>query len=349
MQYTVTRANNPSAMQAFMHIPRMIYQDDKIPPATAGGANWMRFTPLANPTLQHVRFANFVALEGVQPVGRITASYDLLNPRPEEGFWGSFECIERPEVARLLLDAAAGWLKTQGKTVMIGPATLNTNQQVGLLIKGFEYEPQAEIPYNPPYYKDLLAESGLEELHDLECFEWRLPDELPPKLRDATTPPGLTVRSVNYRALNKEARLIMEVHNKSMSRIWGFIPMTIEEAGGFLHSLAASVPPDLFIIFEMGGEAAGMLLSIPIRQPGPGGSDGLIRLAIGGVVPEFQHRGIHWYVLKVFYERCKELGYTSGEASQVAESNDVVKRKVIKPLFGGKVIKLYRVYKRDLD
>ncbi|SFR13292.1 GNAT family N-acetyltransferase [Desulfoscipio geothermicus] len=348
MQYTVTRANNPAAMQAFMQMPRMVYRDGKIPPATAGGANWMRFMPLANPTLQHVRFANFVALEGVQPVGRITASYDLLNPRPEEGFWGSFECVERPEVARLLLDAAAGWLKKQGKTVMIGPATLNTNQQVGLLIEGFEYEPQEEIPYNPPYYKELLAESGLEKLHDLECFKWRLPDELPPKLRDATAPPGLTVRPVNYRAVNNEARIIMEINNRSMSGIWGFIPMTIEEASGFLQSLAARVPPDLFLIFEMGGEPAGMFLSIPIRRPGPDGNDGVIRLAIGGVVPEFQHRGIHWVVLREFYERCRKLGYTSGEASQVAESNDVVKRKVIKPLFGGKVIKLYRVYKRDI-
>ncbi|HBX24667.1 MAG TPA: hypothetical protein DEF34_13700 [Desulfotomaculum sp.] len=348
MPYTVTRVNNPAAMQAFMQMPRAVYREGTIPPATAGSANWMRFTPLANPTLQHVRFANFVALEGARPVGRITASYDLLNPRTGEGFWGCFECVDRPQVAKLLLDAAAGWLQEQGKTVMVGPATLNTNQQVGLLVEGFQYEPQEEIPYNPPYYKDLLTETGLEKLHDLECFEWHLPEKMPVKLRDAAAPSGMVIRPVNYQALNQEARIVMEVHNKSMSGIWGFIPMTIEEAGGFLFSLTANVPPELFLIIEMNGEPAGMLLSIPIKRPGTNKNDGLIRLAIGGIVPKFHHRGIHWFVLKVFYEHCRRLGYTMGEASQVAESNDVVKRKIIKPMFGGKVIKLYRVYTRDI-
>jgi len=349
MPYTVTRVNNPTAMQAFMQMPRAVYRDGRIPPATAGSANWMRFTPLANPTLQHVKFANFVALEGARPVGRITASYDLLNPRPAEGFWGCFECVDRPQVARLLLDAAAGWLKVQGKTVMIGPATLNTNQQVGLLVEGFDYEPQEEIPYNPPYYKDLLAETGLEKIHDLECFEWRLPKEMPVQLRDATAPSGLVIRPVNYQALNREARIVMEFHNQSMSEIWGFIPMTMEDAGGFLFSLTASVPPELFLIFEMYGKPAGMFLSIPIRRPGPSMNDGSIRLAIGGLIPEFRHQGIHWFALKLFYEHCRRLGYTMGEASQVAESNDVIKRKIIKPMFGGKVIKLYRVFKRDIS
>lgn len=348
MKYTITRVNNPAAMQAFIQVPRLVYGEGKIPPATAGNTNWMRFTPLSNPTLQHLRFANFVALDGEKPVGRITASYDLLNPRPEEGFWGCFECVDQYEVAGILLDAAAQWLREQGKTVMIGPATLNTNQQVGLLIEGFEHEPQEEIPYNPPYYQPLLEKAGLEKLHNLECFAWHLPDELPARLRNAQPVPGLRVRPVDYRAGLSEAKIIMDVHNKAMSGIWGFIPMTIEDAGGFLLSLAFKVPRELFLILEMDGTTAGILLSIPIKRPGAQGVDGVIRLAIGGLVPEFRHRGIHWYAMKEFYARCRERGYTRGEASQVAESNDVVKRKIIKPLFGGKVIKLYRVYKRDI-
>jgi len=347
MQYTVTKVNNPADMQAFMQVPRTVYPAGRIPPATAG-AGWMRFTPLLNPTLRHVRYANFMALEGARPVGRITASYDLLNPRPGEGFWGSFECVDRVRVAELLLDAAAGWLKEQGKTVMIGPATLNTNQQVGLLIEGFQYEPQEEIPYNPPYYKDLISETGQKKLHDLECFEWRLPEKLPGILQAAEAPPGLVIRPVDYRALSREARIIMEIYNQSMAKIWGFIPMTMEEAGGFLSGLADSVPAELFMVIEMAGEPAGMFLSIPIKKPGPDGNDGVLRLAVAGVVPKFQHRGIHWFGLKMFYEKCRRLGYTRGEASQVAESNSVVKRKIIMPMFGGKVIKLYRVYQRDI-
>lgn len=349
MKYTITRVNNPAAVQAFMQVPKLVYGAGRVPPASAGGVDWMRFAALANPTLKHLKFANFVALDGNQPVGRITASHDLLNPRREEGFWGCFECLDRPGVAGLLLDAAAGWLREQGKKVMIGPATLNTNQQVGLLVEGFQYAPQADIPYNPPYYRELLEDTGLEKIHDLECFAWQLPEELPTVLRDAKPVPGLRVRTVNFREIPKDARVVMEVHNRAMSDIWGFIPITMEDAAGFLFGLLGRVPPDLFMIFELDGQTAGMFLSIPVQPPGPAGTNGVIRLAIGGLMPEFRHRGIHWQALREFYRRCSKLGYTRGEASQVAESNDVVKRKIIRPLFGGQVIKLYRVYKRDIS
>ncbi len=346
MKYSIVRVNNPVTMHAFLRLPARVYGEGKVPPTASAAMNWMRYVPLANPSLRHIRFANFVALEEGRPVGRITASFDLLNPRPEEGFWGGFECLRRPDVARSLLDAAAGWLKEQGKSVMIGPATLNTNQQVGLLVKGFEYEPQAEIPYNPPYYQELLEEAGLEKLHDLECFEWKLPGNLPEKLRDAEPPPGLVVRTINYGAPAQEARIVAEIHNRAMSGIWGFIPITVEDAAAFISSLTDTVPRELFVIYEMEGKPAGLFLSIPIRPPGPGGEEGVIRLAIGGIVPEYRNRGIPRYALKKFYTCCKKMGYTKGEVSQVAESNDAVKRKIIKPLFGGKVIKLYRVYRQ---
>ena len=347
MQYTVTQVGSHATMRYFMQVPQTVYPPGGIPPTTAG-VNRMRFTPSFNPTLRHVRFANFVALAGTRPVGRITASYDRLNPRPDEGFWGSFECVDQVRVAELLLNAAAGWLKKHGKTVMIGPATLNTNQQVGLLIEGFQYEPQREIPYNPPYYKDLLAELEQEKLRDLECFAWRLPEKLPAVLQAAETPPGLVIRPVDYRAPHREARVITEIYNQSMARVWGFIPMTKAEAGAFLSGLAGSVPAELFMVAEMDGEPAGMFLSIPIKRPGPAGHDGVLRLAVAGVTPKFQHQGIHWLGLKMFYEKCRRLGYTTGEASQVADSNKVIKRRIIIPLFGGKVIKLYRVYQRDI-
>jgi len=349
MEPKIIRVNNNASMEAFLAVPSAVYGEEAIPPSAGSTTTRMRFMPLGNPVLQHIRFANFVAMDGKHPVGRITASIDSLNPRQEEGFWGCFECVDDHETAKALLDAAAGWLKENGKKVMTGPATLNTNEQVGLLIQGFEHEPHEEIPYNPPYYQDLVEGAGLDKVHDLECFRWRLPDTLPEKLQRAEKPPGIVIRPVNYGALFREARVVQEINNKAMARIWGFIPITLADARGFLMSLASRVPPGLFIIMEVDGNPAGMFLSIPYKKPGTDGSGGKVRLAIGGIVPEFQHRGLHWVVLKEFYTRCKRLGFTRGEASQVAESNEVIKRKIIKPMFGGEIIKLYRVYRRDLS
>lgn len=348
MKVHITRVDNLAAMQSFLSVPDLVYGRGAVPPSAGKYATGLRFMPLANPLLQHLKFANFVATIDDQPVGRVTASVDGLNPRPEEGFWGCFECIDDSGAVAALLDAAAKWLKKQGKTVMIGPATLNTNQQVGLMIKGFECEPQMEIPYNPPYYQRLVEDAGLEKIHDLECFKWTLPGELPRQLARTGSVPGVTIRPVNY-ASGREAKIVQEINNRMLAGMWGFIPLSLADTRGFLMSLSSRVPPDLFMIAEVHGRPAGMFLSIPYQKPGQDGDGGVIRLAIGGIVPEFRHQGIHWQLLKSFYTWCKEHGYTRGEASQVAESNDTVKRKIIMPLFGGQIIKLFRVYRRSLD
>lgn len=342
MEVKIVRVTNSREMQLFLEVPKLVYGEGKVPPTASSTATWRRFSPLVNTVLQHVTVACFVAWDGERPVGRISASVDALNPRPEEGFWGCFECANDPGVAAALLNAAAAWLREKGKTTMLGPATLNTNEQVGLLVEGFEQGPRDDIPYNPPYYQELVEAAGLEKIHELECYGWRLPDQLPAALEKKARVQGVHIRPVNYRA-PAEAAVVREIYNQSMARVWGFIPLTLSDARGFLSGLAGRVPPDLFLLVEVAGEPAGMLLAIP------DGATGRLRLAVGGLVPRYQRRGIHWQGLKEFYRRCRRLGYTEGEVSQIAESNSAVKRKIIKPLLGGKVIKIYRVYVRKIN
>ncbi|MCL4440464.1 MAG: hypothetical protein M1609_07715 [Firmicutes bacterium] len=341
MKKEIIRVDSPGLMQAFCRVPFLVYPKGEIPPSAAC---MDKFSPL-NPVLEHVSFANFVALKDNRPVGRITASVDRLNPRREEGFWGCFESEEDPETAEVLLDAAAYWLKKQGRSVMIGPASLNTNEQVGLLIKGFEYAPQPDIPHNPPYYQGIVEACGLGKAHDLECFNWDLPAKIPREMDEVKPFPGLSIRPVNYMAVRQEAGIFMEFNNRAMSGLWGHIPITFNDARGFLESLAQRVPPQLFLISEVEGKLAGLLLSIPGRN-----RDGswFVRHAIGGVLPEFRKKGLHLHVLKESYIQCSRLGLRRGEGSQVAESNSAVKKSVINPIFGGETIKVYRVYQKRL-
>ncbi|HBV98228.1 MAG: hypothetical protein JL50_00040 [Peptococcaceae bacterium BICA1-7] len=340
MKKEIVRVNSPGLMQAFSRVPSLVYPEGEIPPSAAC---MDKFSPL-NPVLEHLIFANFVALKDNRPVGRITASVDKLDPRREEGFWGCFECEENPETAEVLLDAAAYWLKKKGCSVMIGPASLNTNEQVGLLIRGFEYPPLQDMPYNPPYYQGLVEASGLDRAHDLECFNWELPMEIPGEMKELKPIRGLRIRPVNYMALMRDAGILMKFHNSAMSGLWGHIPLTYNDARGFMESLARRVPPQLFLICEVEGKLAGLLLSIPHRN-----RNGLfVRHAVGGVMPEFRKRGIHLHILKESFRRCHRLGLTRGEGSQVAESNSAVKKSVINPIFGGETIKAYRVYKKSL-
>ncbi|WP_027365117.1 GNAT family N-acetyltransferase [Desulfotruncus alcoholivorax] len=333
--------------QAFLNVPSLVYGRESVPPAVNSFNTSMRFDPMSNPTLQHLKYANFVAIMNGKPVGRISATIDNLNPRNWEGFWGCFECIENVDVAGALIDAAAGWLKEQGKTEMIGPATLNSNQQVGILIKGFEQEAGDELPYNPPYYQKIVEGAGLEKIHELDSFKWELPKALPEKLTREIDLPGLVVRPVNYANFIKEAGIMQEINNRAMTEIFGFIPMTLQEAQSFLMGLSTHVPPSCFLIAEVNGKPAAMLISIPYIRPARD-KDGYIRLAIGGVIPEFRQKGIPKAILKAMYNNYRKLGYTRGEASQVASSNNDIKSKILKPLMGAEIIKTHRVYKKKL-
>ncbi|MFZ5631691.1 MAG: GNAT family N-acetyltransferase [Bacillota bacterium] len=348
MKPVILSVDSQNTMRAFLEAPYRVYREKTVPPTAGRLKSSLRFSPMANPVLQHIRFANFVAFIEGQPVGRITASVDSLNPRPDEGFWGCFECIDDPRTARELFGAAAQWLKKQKKSIMIGPATLNTNQEVGLLIKGFENECLQDMPYNPPYYRDLVEKAGLAKYQDLECFKWELPRSLSGELQKESRAKDVVIRPVNYGLISREAPIVREISNKMMSGVWGYIPMTLDDVRAFLMHCARHVPPGLFIIAEVKREPAGMTVNIPYKMPKADGTGGKLRLAIGGLLPEFRQKGIHRLLLRELYKQAKNLGFTGGEASQVAESNEDIKKKVIKPFFGDEIIKIFRVYGQEI-
>ena len=77
-----------------------------------------------HPFYLHGEAAQFLALRGGVPMGRILVSDDSRYNQQQSanvGCFGMFECPDDPEMARALLDAAAGWLKARGRTGIMGP------------------------------------------------------------------------------------------------------------------------------------------------------------------------------------------------------------------------------------
>src|SRR5712664_3606687 len=109
-------------------------------------------------------------------VGRVAA---ILNERynrhrrdsgaapPIQGFFGFFDSIDSPEVARLLLESAARWLQERGAAEMLGPASPSQNYEYGLLIEGHDRPHRYLLAYQPRYYQRLLEAAGLEKAKDM--------------------------------------------------------------------------------------------------------------------------------------------------------------------------------------
>lgn len=304
------------------------------------------YDPSSNPVLRHLRTEFFIAYREGGPVGRIAAIKDFLNPDAGTGFFGCFECEDDPEAASALIETARLWLADNGCGRMIGPATFNTNQQVGILIEGHEQGPQIMLPFNPPYYQKLMEDSGLAKQTDLLTFSWYKEMGLPPsvaKMAERTrSDKSVHLRRFNLTDIASEARLVRDMFNQSMAANWGFIPMTTEESVGMLSFCQAFADRDLMLSVWVEREPAGILLFLPTAFPGRTRPRS-VRAAILGVIPRHRHRGLDSYLIEHSINVMLDKGYEQADISLVHEDNSVMLKK-INQIVGSSQTRRYRVY-----
>ena len=308
------------------------------------------FNPTQNPVMQHLEGCNLLVFRDGKLVGRVAATRDLLNPDPATGFFGCFECLNDPGAATALLDGARDWLREEGCTRMIGPATFNTNQKVGMLVEGFEKGYQYMMPFNPQYYPELMAAAGMEKLTDLLTFRWRREQGIPAKVAAvagrAGRNPGVTLRRINLYHPAADVDLVRTVYNQSMSANWGFIPLTRAEVAAMLSFCAGSADPDLLLAVLVDKQPAGILLfthSPFTSRPGLKS----VRAAIMGVVPELRHRGLDSLMMLEAIKNLIKNGYHEADLSQIHEDNSVM-LKIITRVFEGEQTRRFRIYQCEV-
>jgi hypothetical protein len=107
-------------------------------------------------------------------VGRIAASIDpRLEGARDIGHIGYFECVDDIPVARALFDAAEGWLRERGKTVVHGPMQLNIYTGYRLQTSGYDRKPFLGEPRCPSYYPALWEACGYKRL--TQWRSWDIP------------------------------------------------------------------------------------------------------------------------------------------------------------------------------
>ncbi|MCL4442092.1 MAG: hypothetical protein M1609_16340, partial [Firmicutes bacterium] len=216
------------------------------------------------------------------------------------------------------------WLLGNGCSKMIGPATFNTNQKVGVLVEGQHRSPQPMLSHNPPHYNLLLEKAGLVKHTDLLTFTWVKEMNVPEKITRAAESVRIAVnasiRRINPLNIRFEAALVRDLFNGSMSANWGFIPLTFDEAAAMLDYCSMFADPDLIITVWYTG------------QPG-----------ILGVLPRYRHRGLDSYMIKYLIDTMLRKGYESADISMIHEENAVM-LKIVTKVIGAELSGRYRVY-----
>ncbi len=392
-------------LMAFIKLPWRIYKGDPywVPPLISERKEFL--DPRKNPSFQHMEVTYFL-VEGVHkpeystpvplapgtlmpapiieegPVGRIAAFINhLYNEVHDEqvGFFGFFESVNDPDVAHLLLETACNWVAERGMHTIIGPMNFSTNDECGMLIDGFNSPPTILMPYNPPYYPELVESYGFEKAMDLLAYmidnsAYRSIDDLPPKLIRVVNAvrkrhPEVRVRPANIADFANELRRLKAVYNRAWEKNWGFVPLTDEEIDHMAKAMRPLVDPDLVYFAEVRKNGEWEPIAVSITLPDyyqvlkhlngrlfPFGwlkflwyrrKIDTARVFALGVVHEWHGRGID---ALLYYETAKVLfakGYRRAEMSWILENNVMMNRSV--QFFGGIPYKRYRIYQKSLD
>ena len=171
----VRRVDTKGMMKDFMMFPwtARIYENDPawIPPLISDQKNLFDRRKGYFFEIGEAEF--FLAYKNSSLVGRITAHVNHLYENKydnDTGFFGFFEAVNDPEVARALFDTASSWLKHKGKKIMNGPQSFSIYDSVGFEVEGAENIPSVGLFHFAPYYKDLAEACGFVKCIDWYCF-----------------------------------------------------------------------------------------------------------------------------------------------------------------------------------
>lgn len=328
-----------------------------------------------NPFYRHAKLKLWLAIADGKIAGRIGGIInDNHNSFHNEktGFFGFFECVNDARVAAALFEKAEEFAATEGMDTLRGPVNPSTNDETGVLVQGFESPPVILMPYNPPYYADLIENCGFSKAKDLYALDIRrevIQDEkMMSKLERITDMickrEGITYRNVNLKDFKNEVQKLREIYNDAWERNWGFVPMTREEFEHVAANLKLAVDPDFARFAEKDGKPIGFLLALPDLNIATKGLNGKLfpfgifrflankkkinrlRVIIMGVKKEYQKMGIDAGFYRDVIKMGHQKNYTGAEISWVLEDNFAMLQASEK--LGAEKYKTYRVYDKKL-
>jgi hypothetical protein len=376
MTITVKPARDKQGIRDFLRVPFHVY---------AGDPNWVaplflerldHLNPRKNPYFEHAEVQLFVAYDGAKPVGRISAQDDILRLKTHndnKGMFGFFDSVDETGVYAALSSTAGDWLKARGRSGMIGPFNFSVNDEMGLLIEGFDTPPNMMMPHGRPYYARRIEEQGFTKAKDVIAYHYDLgpsPAILQRVQKRALASGEFTIRPIKMSDMKNEIRLIMDIFNDAWSGNWGFVPWTQSELDKLGKDLKLLVNGNYGYIASYKGEPAAFVVTLPNLNDWIKDMKGSIlpfnwakltghivkkrptsfRMPLMGVRRKFHGTptGSALSTLVIDAARSYHVGRggKTAELSWILEDNMPV-RKLIEA-FGGVPYKTYRIYEKAL-
>jgi GNAT superfamily N-acetyltransferase len=374
---TVRPVSGRRDLRRFVKTPFSIHRDHPnwVPPLIVERMQFLNRSK--NPYFDHAEVELFIAERDGEPVGRISAQIDARWDEYRGGNdaqFGFFETVDDPEVAGALLDAATAWLAERGREKVYGPMDFTTNDELGIMIEGFEHRPVILEPWHPPYYQRLIEGHGFSKAMDLLMWNLQMGKlqkglEFHPAIHEAAQKSldehSITIRSMKKSDMAGEIARFHEVYNEAWGDNWGFVPITDEEVEFHAASLKLVMDEDWAMIAETDdGEVVGAALTLPDINQVLSKMNGrvlplgwlkflrgkpkidVVRILALGVKKKWQHTGVAAALYVRHIQTTDPDGVMTGEAGWILETNEPMNRAL--EGMGGVVNKKFRIYEKPL-
>lgn len=287
----------------FVSLAHQLYRGDRrwVPPLSAARRNAVRTE--RNLLLAGAGLGAFLGIAQNLGLGDEAAGSIVAWPAPSAtrlatktwGSWGLFESINVPEMPERLFDRAENWLfeHAGGMTGIRGPLSLEPLAAPGLLTDGFDAEPVAFLPYNPPFYPEMVEAQGYEPGGTWRTYEMTLA---------SGSAAGGTLHGDGWAALStayaaeEQARpgrgFLVPGLARWLAHLAGAAPFGTTWAWRWVVGRAFRNGIAVFQTAETGGRAAG--LGIPDLAPA-------LRAARGRLLP------VGWLIYEVTLRRARRL------------------------------------------
>ena len=369
----IKRVRNLLGRRAFIDVPFRLHGKNPtwVPPLRI--TVYDRLSP-RHPAMSHQKAALWIARREGKPVGRVGACVDSHFDRYQGVRWGwvgFFDSCDDPAVAATLFEAAWSWLRQQGAETAVGPASFTTNDELGLMIEGFDEPPALLTLENPRYYEDLWMGHGWEPAMDL--YGWHFDKSAAISDRHRRTLERLRERSrlrlheIDLKDWDREVGRFFEVYNAAWGDNWGFAPLPEPEVRHLAKQLKPIINPRwAFGLETPEGEAVGVCVALPdvnrlmlkVRS-GRLLPFGWWRLVTGrrrvdrakvwtlGVKPQYQSLALGPLLYGTIVDRLVgDPAIQSAEASWTLATNDRINSQI--QALGGVRSRVWRLYQRAL-
>jgi hypothetical protein len=374
----ISEVSDKASAKEFLKFPIRLYNQEP---------NWIRpldknieriFDRNKNKAFKNGDCIRWILKKDDKVVGRIAAfvknkTVNKDNDQPTGGI-GFFECIDDQEAASLLFETGKKWLSEKGMEAMDGPVNFGDRDAWwGLLVDGFDREPNYQCNYHFPYYQKLFETYGFEVYFKQFTFGRNTFDPLDDRLYEKAE---LAQKNINYSfrhikksQLNKYTEDFRKVYNAAWAGHSGVAEMSSLHAKTIMGKLKPIMDEKIMWFGYYKEEPVGFYINIPELNQVFKHVNGKLNLwgkliflyhkmrktnkkmigLVFGISPDHQGKGVDGALIMATREMVQEKykRYPQLEMNWIGDFNPKMLRVVDQ--VGGDIVKTHHTYRYLFD